>query len=271
MLYSWLIMITSAELLAYQARPDLLAERVILVTGAGRGIGREVALAYGQHGATVILLDKNIRDLESVYDAIEAAGGPQPAIYPMNLEGATWKDYVDLAANLEQNFARLDGLLQNAGWVGGLTPLRHYSPEQWLRVTTINLQAPFMLLHTCLPLLELAADPAVVFSTHHVRRAYWGAYGVAKAGLAGLLDILADEYRGERSMRVNGIDTGTVRTLLRAENYPGEDPKQHPEPVQAVPAYLYLMGSDSAGISGQNFHLALTGDGDHEDHDAPAR
>ncbi|TVQ72708.1 MAG: SDR family NAD(P)-dependent oxidoreductase [Chromatiaceae bacterium] len=244
------------QLLHYTPAPDLFKDRVILVTGATGGIGRALSLALARHGATVVLLDKVIKSLEKVYDEIEAEGGPQPGIYPMNLEGATAKDYQDLADNLGNEFGRLDGLVHNAGWVGALTPLKLYDLEMWARVITVNLHAPFLLTQATLPLLEKAPDPAIVFSTQDCQRAYWGAFGVAKAGQRGLLDILAAEYQGARRIRVNGVDTGPVQSQLRADHYPGEDPSQHPEPAEVIGPYLYLLGPDAGETTGQNLKLA---------------
>ncbi|AHK79497.1 3-oxoacyl-ACP reductase [Ectothiorhodospira haloalkaliphila] len=244
------------QLLHYTPAPDLFKDRVILVTGATGGIGRALSLALAKHGATVVLLDKVIKTLEKVYDEIEAEGGPQPGIYPMNLEGATAKDYQDLAENLGNEFGRLDGLVHNAGWVGALTPVKLYDLEMWARVITVNLHATFLLTQATLPLLEKAADPAIVFSTQDCQRAYWGAFGVAKAGQRGLLDILAAEYQGARRIRVNGVDTGPVQSQLRADHYPGEDPTQHPEPAEVIGPYLYLLGPDAGETTGQNLKLA---------------
>jgi NAD(P)-dependent dehydrogenase (short-subunit alcohol dehydrogenase family) len=239
----------------YRASSDLLRDRVILVTGAGDGIGRAVSKAYAAHGASVILLGKTVKKLEAVYDEIEQAGHPQPAIYPMDLRGATEKDYDELSSNVEREFGGLDGLLNNAGWVGVLTPFKFYDAQLWAEVLTVNLHAPFLLTRACLGLLEQANDPAIVFSTHECRRAYWGAYGIAKAGQAAMLQILADEYDGERPIRVNGVDTGPVRTPLRRLHYPGEDPNQHPAPEEVTLPYLYFMGPDSRGVTGKNVSL----------------
>jgi len=242
------------ELKAYQPAKDLLKDRVILITGAGDGLGRILAREVAAHGGTVILLSKTIHKLEAVYDEIEAAGGPQPAIYPMNLEGATIKDYDDLAANIENEFGRLDGLINNAAWLGDMTPVALYNPETWARVMTVNLHAPFLLTQACLPLLSQAPDPAIIFSTHDVQRAYWGAYGVAKAGLEGLMNILAAEYQGDIKIRINGIDSGPIQTHLRRQAYPGEQAANNPPPESIAPAYLYALGPD-CGVTGQNFKL----------------
>lgn len=246
---------TPEPLLAYRPAEHLLAERVILVTGAGAGLGRALSMACARAGAAVVLLDKEIRALESVYDEIEQAGGAQPAIYPMNLEGATAKDHEDLAANVEAQLGRLDGVVHNAGWVGTLTPLRHYDVELWSRVITTNLHAPFLLTRAVLPLLEAAPDPAVVFSAHECSRAYWGAFGVAKAGLEGMLKILSAEYSGERFMRVNGVDTGPLRTRMRTQHYPGENPWNNPSPEDVLAPYLYFLGPDAGRTTGEIVRL----------------
>lgn len=239
----------------YTPRSDLLKDRVILITGAGDGIGKALSLACAAHGATIILLGKTVKKLEAVYDAIETASGPQPAIYPMNLEGATPKDYSDLLDNIEGEFGQLDGLVNNAGWVGALTPFKHYDVELLARVMTVNLYAPILLTRFCLPLLENAEDPAIVFSTHHCQRAYWGAYGIAKAGQKGLLDILTSEYDSESNhpIRINGVDSGPVSTRERRAHYPGEAADANPPPDQVIAPYLYFLGPDSRGVSGMDF------------------
>ncbi len=234
----------------------LLKERVILVTGAGDGIGKACAMAFAAHGATVILLGRTIRKLELVYDAIEQAGYPQAAIYPLNLEGAVAKDYEDLAATLQQEFGRLDGLLHNAAMLGTLTPIAHYDAELWFKSIQVNLNAPFLLTKACLELLMASNDASVLFTADRVGRhgkAYWGAYGVAKAGIEGLMQILADELETNTSVRVNSLDPGAVRTAMRALAYPGENPNLRPYPADIVKPYLYLMSDAGKGKTGQQF------------------
>lgn len=246
---------TAEDLLTYQPVDNLLKDRVILITGASDGIGRALSLATAKLGATVVLLSKTIGKLEKVYDEIEAAGSPQPAIYPMNFKGATVKDYQDLTDNIEQQLGRLDGLVNNAGWVGAITPFTQLSPELYQEVMTVNLHAPFLLTQACIPLLQKAEDPSIIFSTHDCNRAYWGAFGVAKSGQKGLLKILAHEYDGERSVRVNGVDTGPVNTQMRRHHYPGEDWSKLRNPEDVISPYLYFLGPDSAGTSGKNIKL----------------
>ncbi len=241
----------------YQPAADLLKDRVILVTGAGDGIGRAVACRLGLHGATVILLGRTIRKLEQVYDELEKAGAPRPAIYPMNLEGATPKDYDDLAQVIEGEFGRLDGLLHNAALLQGLTPVANYDIELWYRTLQVNLNAPFLLTQTLLGLLSRCADASVVFTADRVSevgQAYWGAYAVAKGGAQTLMKILASELETNTSIRVNSIDPGRVRTPMTLKIYPGREPDQWPTPTDVLAPYLYLLGPDSKGITGQIFH-----------------
>lgn len=240
----------------YTPPTDLLANRIVLITGAGDGIGKAVALSCAAHGATVILLGRTIPKLEAVYDAIEQAGHPQAAIYPMNLEGATPKDYLDLAATLDREFGRLDGLLHNAAILGSVSPMAHQDVDLWFKVMQVNLNAPFLLTRACLGLLMKSEDASVIFTSDKVGRsgrAYWGAYGVSKFGIEGMSQILAQELETNTQVRVNSIDPGAVRTRMRSIAYPGENALANPLPESIMPAYLYLLGADSRGISGQQF------------------
>lgn len=248
----------SATLLSYQPSPDLLKDRVLLVTGAAKGIGRAISLAAAELGATIILLDKDIRGMEKTYDEIEAAGHAQPAIYPLNFEGATVKDYSDLAENIATTLDRLDGLVLNAGWSGILTPIKRMDPEIWARVLHCNLNGPILLVQAVLSLLEASPDPSIIWSTHHSRKAFWGAFGVAKAGQEALIDILSLEHSADPGfIRVNGIDTGPVNTELRRRHYPGENALSWPEPEAVVAPYLFFLGPDAGHISGQNIRLTF--------------
>ncbi|OHC14615.1 MAG: YciK family oxidoreductase [Pseudomonadales bacterium GWC2_63_15] len=238
----------------YSARPDLLAGRTILVTGAGRGIGEAAAKAYAVHGATVLLLGKNEDNLNRVYDDIEAAGHPRPAVIPFNLETALPHQYDELAAMIEREFGHLDGLLHNAAIVGPRTPLEQLSGDNFMRVMQVNVNAMFMLTSTLLPLLKLAKDASVIFTSSSVGRtgrAYWGAYAVSKFATEGLMQVLADELDDTAAVRANSVNPGATRTDMRAKAYPGENPLANPLPEEIMPVYLYLMGPDSIGVNGQ--------------------
>lgn len=196
----------------YTAATDLLKESVILVTGAGSGIGAAVAKTYAQHGATVILLDKNIARLEQVYDVIVNEGNATPAIYPLDLKGASIPDYDDLATNIENNFGRLDGLVHCAASLGQLAPVPHQDPEVWLETLHINLTAAYFLTRSCLTLMRKFDKASIIFTTDaHKNTAYWAGYGISKAGIEALSKQLADELEDDGRIRVNCIDPGTVK------------------------------------------------------------
>nr|WP_297457049.1 YciK family oxidoreductase [uncultured Halomonas sp.] len=240
----------------YQAPADLLDGRIILVTGAGDGIGRAAALAYARHGATVILLGRTIAKLEAVYDEIETAGGPQPAIFPLNFEGATLKDYQDMAETLDKEFGRLDGILHNAGLLGRITPFEQYNPQLWEQVMQVNINGPIWMTQALLPLLKSSSDASVIFTTSSVGRkgrAFWGAYSVSKFATEGFVEVLADELENLSEIRVNSLNPGATRTQMRKTAFPGEDPGTLRKPAEITGTYLWLMGPDSRGHTGERF------------------
>ena len=207
----------------YTAPADLLKDRVILITGAGDGIGRACALSCAAHGATVVLVGRTLSKLEAVYDEIEAAGHPQPAICPLNLETALEKDYEDLADQLFDTFGKLDGLVHNAAELGPRTLMDTVKADAWLKVMQVNVNAPFLLTKTMMPLLRAAPDASVVLLSSSVGRkgrAYWGPYAVSKFAVEGLMQTLADEQDGTSEIRVNSLNPGATRTKMRAKAYP---------------------------------------------------
>ena len=154
----------------YQAPQDLLKGKIIAVTGAGDGIGATAAKTFSSHGATVILIGRTVPKLEQVYDDIEAAGGAQPAIYPICLEGASEKDYDDMHDRLAETFGHIDGLLHNAGELGQRTPIANYKLSSWEKVMQVNVNAEFMMTKALLPLLEKSDSASLVFTTSSVGR-----------------------------------------------------------------------------------------------------
>lgn len=238
----------------YLPRPDLLAGRVILVTGASSGLGRAASLAFARHGATVALLARNEAKLEAVYDAILAAGGPEPVMFPYDLAAADDRSLETLAGTLAHHLKRLDGLLHSAHQFYSLTPLHLQTTEQWQALMRVNLIAPFALTRACLPLLRQAPDASVVFTgeTHgHQPSAYWGGYAVAKSGLETLTRIWADELSADENLRINTLIPGQVATTLRSRTHPGLAPETIPGVDDLMPWYLYLMGMDSRSVRGQ--------------------
>ncbi|MFW5450569.1 MAG: SDR family NAD(P)-dependent oxidoreductase [Methylophagaceae bacterium] len=236
----------------YIAAPELLNQYVILITGAGNGIGAAVAKAYAHHGASVVLLDKNVSALTQVYDDIIASGDATPAIYPLDLKGANVDDYSTLASSIDANFGRLDGLVHCAASLGQLAPVEHQDPKTWLETLHINLTAPYLLTRACLPLIKHCEHGSIIFTTDsHKDKAYWSGYGLSKAGIETFSKQLADELESEGHVRVNCIDPGSVKTTLRTHAFPAIDPTNLASPDDVVSSYLYLMGSDSLSSNGE--------------------
>ncbi len=250
------------DIASYTPSKDLLRDRVILVTGAGDGIGRTAALTFAEYGATVILLSRTVGKLENVYDEIMAAGGPEPGIVPMDLASATANDMEELAGVIERNYGRLDGILHNASMLGDRVPLEHYDLNMWFNVMQVNLNAVFMLTRLLMPLLRKSRDARLMFTSSGVGttpRAYWGAYSVSKHGIEGLAKLWADELENTSSIRVSIVNPGATRTKMRAAAYPNEDPATLKTPDALMPLYLYLMGPDGKDEHGKMFSPADMG------------
>lgn len=240
----------------YSPRKDLLAGKTILVTGAGDGIGRAAALSYAAHGATVLLLGRTGSKLEAVYDEIEAADGARPGIIEMDLATAKEDNYAKLASGLGEEFSCLDGLLHNAALLGDRRPLADAGYASWTEVMQVNVNAQFLLTRDLLPLLQQAPSASIVVTSSgvgRIGRAYWGAYAVSKFATEGFMQVLADELENTSNIRVNSLNPRGTNTAMRRAAYPAEEPTLNPSPQDIMPAYLYLMGEDSVGITGKAF------------------
>lgn len=241
----------------WQAASLSLTGRVVLVTGAYGGLGSAVARAAARAGATVVLTGRRQRQLEQLYDAMQTEALPEPVLHPLDLATATPQDYAALVEAVERDLGRLDGIVHTAAHFAALTPLALHKPDEWLRTVHVNLSAPFALTQACLPLLSHASDSAVIFvldDAQRLARAHWGAYGVAKAGLERLVEILHQE-NDETALRVHALLPGPMRTTLRRAAYFGEDTLQHPLPDAAAVAAVYLLSPEGAAARGQVLDL----------------
>jgi len=239
----------------YQPKSDLLQNRIILVTGASDGIGREAAITYARYGAEVILLGRNLPRLEQTQQAIAQLGLRLAHCVVFDLAQATPASCQQLAGQLAQQFPRLDGVLHNAGILGEIVPLAELDPQIWQQVMKINLDATFFLTQALLPLLLKSSAGSLVFTTSSVGRtgrAGWGAYAVSKFATEGMMQVLADEYKNQ-SLRVNCINPGGTRTKMRASAFPQEDADKLKTPADLMPLYLYVMGDDSRRKTGISF------------------
>jgi NAD(P)-dependent dehydrogenase (short-subunit alcohol dehydrogenase family) len=247
---------TDIELRSYTPSAGVLADRAILITGAGGGLGSALARACAGLGASVLLCGRNVRKLESVYDAIVAAGGPRPSIAPLDMERADASHYAAVADGVRNEFGRLDGLVHAAALLGERAPIEHYDVVTWLKVMHVNVNAAFILTQALLPMLRVSPDASVVFTTSGVSvrgRAYWGAYAASKFAVEGLMQVLADETDTSTQVRVNSVNPGGIRTAMRAKAFPGEVPETLPTPDQVLGPFLYLLGPDGRGTTGRRF------------------
>ncbi|EPA0456162.1 YciK family oxidoreductase [Vibrio fluvialis] len=237
----------------YSVSKDALKDKVILVTGAGDGIGKQAAISYAAHGATVILLGRTVKKLEQTYDEIEAAGYPQPAIVPLDMKGATKQNYVDMVDTIEGQFGRLDGVLHNAGILGVLSPFDQIGEDTFDDVMQVNVKSQFLMTQALLPLLHKSDDARIVFTSStvgHVGRAFWGTYSISKFATEGMMQVLADEL-GDSTIRVNAINPGGTRTGMRAKAFPAEDVELLKTPLDIMPLYVYLMAPEGKAVNGQ--------------------
>lgn len=249
-------------MISYQAHADELAGRVILVTGATQGLGRAVAIACAQAGATVVLLAKNVKRLNAVYDEIEALGRAQPAALPVDLLQAGDHELEQGLMQLRQQLGRLDGIIHCASHFVNLGPLQIQTMQEWLDVMRVNVVAAHALNRIALPLLTASEDASVVFTgeTHgHEPKAYWGAYAVSKAALEALCRIAADEWEMHERLRVNLLIPGPVDSPLRAKTHPAEVKGDLPSLAEVAANYVYWVGPASRGRSGDILELGREG------------
>ena len=220
----------------YTYPANLLEGRIILITGASDGIGRALAIHAAAHGAQVILHGRNAAKLESVYDAIETLGSaPRPSIAVLDFATAGSEAYTSLADSLVEEFGRLDGLVNNASILGERYSIEQYDAAMWQQVMHVNVTAAFAITQVCLPLLHQSQDASIIFTSSGVGRTgkpFWGAYAVSKFATC--------------------INPGPVRTAMRRAAYPAEDRDALKTAEQILPTYMYLLGPDSRGVTGQS-------------------
>ncbi|GAB3477871.1 YciK family oxidoreductase [Marinomonas epiphytica] len=241
----------------YQAPAALLKDKIILVTGAGDGIGKSAALHYAKHGATVILLGRTTSKLEAVYDQIDQLGYPQAAIVPLNLDGAAEHDFQELAITLEKEFGQLDGILHNASLLGDRTHLIDYNPNTFEQVMRVNVSSQLLLTQALYPLINRSSQGRIIFTSSGVGRTArpnWGAYAISKFATEAMMQLLAGEVASDSNIRINAINPGATRTSMRASAYPDENPLNLPNSDDIMPLYLFLMGKDSQNINGQSLN-----------------
>ena len=239
-----------------------LSDRVALVTGASRGIGRAAALALAASGAHIVAVARTPGALEALDDEIRALTGQPATLVPMDIGEAGGLDQLGLA--IHQRFGRLDILVHAAAILGPITPVAHIEPQHWDRVVAVNLTASYRLIRSMEPLLRASEHPRAIFLTsgRAVRpKAFWGPYGVTKAALEHLVRTWADELE-QTPIRAVLLDPGVMRTRMRAEAMPGEDPMTLPDPSEIGPLIVELaqvdLGAPTASVVFSDWKTAAT-------------
>lgn len=234
-----------------------LNEKVILVTGAGDGIGKQAALHYAKLGATVILLGKTKFKLEQVFDQIIEQNYPEPIILVKDLSQADGQYFEDLADSIEQTLGRLDGVLLNASELGTIQPTANISIEEFDKVMQVNVRSQFFLTQSLIPLLSSSPTASIIFtssSVSQVPRAYWGTYCISKSATDNMMRLFADEYENS-PLRFNSVNPGATRTNMRAKAYPAEQLDNLMAPEEIMGIYQYLMSDVSSNHNGKLFRV----------------
>lgn len=241
---------------SYTYPNDILQDRIILITGSSDGIGRALALHAAGLGAQVILHGRSVQKLEKLYDEIEQIeGAPRPSIAVMDLESANAESYTTLAQSIESEFGRLDGLVLNASILGERYSIEQYDAVLWQKVMHVNVTSVFAMTQVFLPLLQKSDNPSIIYTSSGVGRtgkAFWGAYAASKFATEGLSQVLADEHRHDK-LRSNCVNPGATRTNMRLAAYPAEDRDLLKRPEDILATYIYLLGPDSKGVTGESY------------------
>jgi NAD(P)-dependent dehydrogenase (short-subunit alcohol dehydrogenase family) len=237
---------------------DALAGRVVLVTGAGQGLGRAAANAFAAHGAHVVLLGRTIAKLESVYDDIAAADLPLPALMPIDLMKCDQAQLDAIALSIKKELGRLDGIFHAASAFATTAPLHAVDLAMWEQQTRLHLNVPAALTKACMPLLKRAPDASVVFlsETHAVEpRAYWGGFATAKAALAHLVAVWSDEADNIAGTRFNLLLPGPVESPMRRKSHPAEAIGTNPSPKALASGFVQVMAGLPTPLRGKLIRL----------------
>lgn len=246
------------EMLQYQPAPAALAKRVILVTGAGQGLGKSIALASARLGATLILHGRDAEKLETLYDEIVREGGAEPLLFPLDLSKATELDFDQMAGAIEAQLGSLSGIVHCASHLLLPAPMEQQRLKDWAHAYQVNVAAPMAITRSCARLLRAAQDASVIFTgeTHGQHpAAFWGGFAAAGSALITLTRILAAEWAHLEKLRVNMIIPGKIDSPQRSKTHPGEHLKERASIDSVLPAYLYLLAADSRGATGGIFEF----------------
>ncbi len=239
-------------------KSSLLSDRVLLITGAAKGLGRALTLRCAEAGASLILCDKEVRALELLQEEIELFSRNRTFLIPINFEGATLKDYETLVNAITSKFDRINGLIFNAATLGELAPLEHYDPIVWAKVFQVNLHSTFLMLKYCSPIIENSKNSNVIFTLAPeicLIKPFWGAYAVSKKALLGLMELTCSEMASYDRVKVNGVVPSPMRTDLHRQAYPAGDFSLLDTPEQNAETYIKILTEHSCYKNGEVIEL----------------
>jgi NAD(P)-dependent dehydrogenase (short-subunit alcohol dehydrogenase family) len=228
-----------------------LAEKVALITGGSRGIGRAIACAYTRAGAKVFICGRDEKNLRATVDEVRLGGGE---IDGLAGDVGSLNDVQRIVSAAARRYGTIHVLVNNASILGPRDTIANYPPPAWQEVLRINLTGIFLITQAVLPIMSGRGSGSIINVTSGVGRrgkARWGAYAISKAGVESLTQVLADEV-SRAGIRVNSVNPAATRTRMRAQAYPSEDPLTLPTPEEILPLFLYLASDASAGVSGQS-------------------
>ena len=236
-----------------------LANKTLLITGASQGLGSEIAKACAQAGATVILMARNQKKLETVYDEIVASQSPEPFALCFDMIKAEEQEFNQLAQTIAQaTEGKLDGIIHCASYLYALSPLDFQTVAEWMNQYKINTVAPMALTRALLPMLKQSPDASVIFvgeSHSETPQAYWGGFGASKAALNYLCKVAADEWSRFDNLRANVLIPGKINSPQRLKTHPGETAAERKNMSEITPAFIWWASEQSRGRTGELVYL----------------
>ena len=230
------------------ATNNLLIEKNILITGASSGIGKSLAINLSKFGANVIMLSKNEKALDSVYDEIKEKYNTEPMIIKCDLTDLNEIKSQEIAEIIVKNYPRLDAIIHNAAILEKMSNIENYDLVTWEKVLKVNLTSAFILSKSLISLMKSSLIPRIIFTTSSVGRnakAFWGAYSVSKAGINALSEILSDELETISNMKVFNFDPKATQTSMRSLAFPAEDRDSQKKPDSLIEYYLWMLSEKS--------------------------
>ena len=228
-------------------------DKNILITGCSKGIGRSLVIKLSQLGANVILLSRNEKKMDELYDFIKEDYGTEPCILKCDLNYLDEEKAQGIAKIIVKHYKCLDGIIFNAAILEKMSNIESFDLKTWQKIINVNLTSSFILSKYLIPLLQNSLSPRIIFTTSGISKkakAYWGPYAVSKAGINALADILVDELESVSNIKIFNFNPKATQTDMRAIAYPAEDPSGLKKPEDLMNYYIWMLSSESSSHDG---------------------